>query len=164
MRALLCACAMVVAMTTTSATAQVLDFENLDGWADDNHQAALTAFLQTCDTFDAPDWQPICKLAADANASDASAKAFFELMFKPVLIGEIAANGQFDVVATVSGGGLSGQAGAVRHGISQALTKFEPGLRGSVKAAGFLTRDARVKERKHYGLKKARKAPQYSKR
>jgi membrane-bound lytic murein transglycosylase A len=88
MRALLCACAMVVAMTTTSATAQVLDFENLDGWADDNHQAALTAFLQTCDTFDAPDWQPICKLAADANASDASAKAFFELMFKPVLIGD----------------------------------------------------------------------------
>src|ERR1700757_3406275 len=57
-------------------------------------------------------------------------------------------NGQFDVVATVSGGGLSGQAGAVRHGISQALTKFEPGLRGGIKAAGFLTRDSRVFERK----------------
>lgn len=65
----------------------MLDFESLDGWADDNHAAALTAFRATCDTLDAPDWQPICKLAADAGGSDASAKAFFELMFKPVLIG-----------------------------------------------------------------------------
>ena len=73
-------------------------------------------------------------------------------------------NGQFDVVATVSGGGLSGQAGAVRHGISQALTKFEPGLRGSVKAAGFLTRDSRVVERKKYGRPGARKRFQFSKR
>jgi len=73
-------------------------------------------------------------------------------------------NGQFDVVATVSGGGLSGQAGAVRHGISQALTKFEPGLRGSVKAAGFLTRDSRVVERKKYGRAGARRRFQFSKR
>jgi small subunit ribosomal protein S9 len=73
-------------------------------------------------------------------------------------------NGQFDVVATVPGGGLSGQAGAVRHGISQALTKFEPGLRGSVKAAGFLTRDSRVVERKKYGRAGARRRFQFSKR
>ena len=72
--------------------------------------------------------------------------------------------GQFDIVATVIGGGLSGQAGAVRHGISQALTKFEPGLRGSVKKAGFLTRDSRVVERKKYGRAKARRSFQFSKR
>ncbi|MEA3538896.1 30S ribosomal protein S9 [Sphingosinicella sp.] len=72
--------------------------------------------------------------------------------------------GQFDVVATVSGGGLSGQAGAVKHGISQALTKFEPELRGVVKAAGFLTRDSRTVERKKYGRAKARKSFQFSKR
>ena len=72
--------------------------------------------------------------------------------------------GQFDVVATVSGGGLSGQAGAVRHGISQALTKFEPGLRGPIKANGFLTRDSRVVERKKYGRAKARRSFQFSKR
>jgi small subunit ribosomal protein S9 len=73
-------------------------------------------------------------------------------------------NNQFDVIATVSGGGLSGQAGAVRHGISQALTKFEPALRGVVKAAGFLTRDSRVVERKKYGRAKARRSFQFSKR
>ena len=67
--------------------------------------------------------------------------------------------GQYDVVATVTGGGLSGQAGAVKHGISQALTKFEPALRSTVKAAGFLTRDSRVVERKKYGRAKARKRP-----
>ena len=66
--------------------------------------------------------------------------------------------GQYDVVATVKGGGLSGQAGAVKHGISQALTKFEPALRATVKAAGFLTRDSRVVERKKYGRAKARRA------
>jgi small subunit ribosomal protein S9 len=73
-------------------------------------------------------------------------------------------NGQFDVIATVSGGGLSGQAGAVRHGISQALTKFEPGLRGGIKAAGFLTRDSRIVERKKYGRAGARRRFQFSKR
>ncbi len=73
-------------------------------------------------------------------------------------------NGQFDVVATVSGGGLSGQAGAVRHGISQTLTKFEPDLRGGIKAAGFLTRDSRVVERKKYGRAGARRRFQFSKR
>ena len=72
--------------------------------------------------------------------------------------------GQFDVVATVSGGGLSGQAGAVCHGISQALTKFEPGLRGTIKANGFLTRDSRVVERKKYGRAGARARFQFSKR
>ena len=72
--------------------------------------------------------------------------------------------GQYDVVATVKGGGLSGQAGAVRHGISQALAKYEPLLRSAVKAAGFLTRDSRVVERKKYGKAKARKSFQFSKR
>ena len=72
--------------------------------------------------------------------------------------------GQYDVVATVSGGGLSGQAGAVKHGISQALTRYEPALRATVKAAGFLTRDSRVVERKKYGRAKARRRFQFSKR
>jgi small subunit ribosomal protein S9 len=71
---------------------------------------------------------------------------------------------QYDVVATVKGGGLSGQAGAVKHGIAQALTKFEPVLRAPVKAAGFLTRDSRVVERKKYGRAKARRSFQFSKR
>jgi len=71
---------------------------------------------------------------------------------------------QYDVVATVFGGGLSGQAGAVKHGISQALTRFEPALRGTIKAAGFLTRDSRVVERKKYGRAKARRSFQFSKR
>jgi small subunit ribosomal protein S9 len=78
----------------------------------------------------------------------------------------VAANrlGQFDVWCTVKGGGLSGQAGAVRHGISRALTYFEPALRPLLKQQGFLTRDSRVVERKKYGKHKARKRPQYSKR
>jgi len=72
--------------------------------------------------------------------------------------------GQFDVWATVSGGGLSGQAGAVRHGISRALTFYEPGLRPILKHGGFLTRDSRVVERKKYGKAKARRSFQFSKR
>ena len=72
--------------------------------------------------------------------------------------------GQYDVVATVIGGGLSGQAGAVRHGISQALTRYEPALRTTVKREGFLTRDPRVVERKKYGRAKARRSFQFSKR
>ncbi|MFM6832600.1 MAG: 30S ribosomal protein S9 [Novosphingobium sp.] len=71
---------------------------------------------------------------------------------------------QYDIVCTVKGGGLSGQAGAVKHGIAQALSKFEPELRSAVKAAGFLTRDPRVVERKKYGRAKARKSFQFSKR
>ena len=72
--------------------------------------------------------------------------------------------GQYDIVATVKGGGLSGQAGAVKHGISQALSKYEPALRSTIKAAGFLTRDSRVVERKKYGRAKARRSFQFSKR
>ncbi|OHC75638.1 MAG: 30S ribosomal protein S9 [Rhodospirillales bacterium RIFCSPLOWO2_12_FULL_58_28] len=72
--------------------------------------------------------------------------------------------GQFDVFCTVKGGGLSGQAGAVRQGISKALTLFEPGLRPPLKAGGFLTRDSRVVERKKYGKRKARRSFQFSKR
>ena len=73
-------------------------------------------------------------------------------------------DGQFDIVVTVKGGGLSGQAGAVRHGISKALTYYEPGLRGVLKKGGFLTRDSRVVERKKYGKAKARRSFQFSKR
>jgi len=73
-------------------------------------------------------------------------------------------SGQFDVMATVSGGGLSGQAGALRHGLSRALVNFEPALRGVLKAGGFMTRDARVVERKKYGKAKARRSFQFSKR
>ena len=73
-------------------------------------------------------------------------------------------NGQYDVICTVKGGGLSGQAGAVKHGIAQALTKYEPALRSAVKAEGFLTRDSRTVERKKYGKAKARKSFQFSKR
>jgi small subunit ribosomal protein S9 len=72
--------------------------------------------------------------------------------------------GQYDVRATVSGGGLSGQAGALRHGISRALTHYEPELRGVLKKGGFLTRDSRVVERKKYGKRKARRSFQFSKR
>ncbi|AMK24302.1 MULTISPECIES: 30S ribosomal protein S9 [unclassified Sphingobium] len=72
--------------------------------------------------------------------------------------------GQYDVIATVKGGGLSGQAGAVKHGIAQALSKYEPALRSAVKAEGFLTRDSRAVERKKYGKAKARRSFQFSKR
>jgi small subunit ribosomal protein S9 len=72
--------------------------------------------------------------------------------------------GQFDVMATVAGGGLSGQAGAVKHGISKALQLYEPALRPALKAAGFLTRDSRTVERKKYGKRKARRSFQFSKR
>ena len=84
------------------------------------------------------------------------------ILKQPILAA--ARDGQFDVIATVVGGGLSGQAGAVKHGISQALTKFEPILRAPVKAAGFLTRDSRTVERKKYGRAKARRSFQFSKR
>jgi len=73
-------------------------------------------------------------------------------------------SGQFDVMATVKGGGLSGQAGAVKHGISRALQLYDPALRASLKAAGFLTRDSRTVERKKYGKRKARRSFQFSKR
>ncbi len=71
---------------------------------------------------------------------------------------------EFDVVASITGGGVNGQAGALRLGIARALLELDPELRGQLKAEGFLKRDAREKERRKYGLKKARKAPQYSKR
>ena len=76
----------------------------------------------------------------------------------------LGAEAQFDVVARISGGGVTGQAGALRLGVTRALTLLDPDNRPALKKAGFLTRDPRVKERKKYGLKKARKAPQYSKR
>jgi small subunit ribosomal protein S9 len=81
---------------------------------------------------------------------------------QPILLTE--RNGQFDILATVSGGGLSGQAGALRHGISKALTYYEPELRAVLKRNGFLTRDSRVVERKKYGRRKARRSFQFSKR
>ena len=72
--------------------------------------------------------------------------------------------GKVDIVVTVAGGGVSGQAGAIRHGISRALVVMNPEFRAALKAAGFMTRDPRMKERKKYGLKAARRAPQFSKR
>ena len=71
---------------------------------------------------------------------------------------------QFDIVCTVAGGGVTGQAGAIRHGLSRALLQYDESVRPVLKKAGFLTRDPRMKERKKYGLKKARRAPQFSKR
>ena len=81
---------------------------------------------------------------------------------QPLELTETAA--QFDIVCTVAGGGVTGQAGAIRHGAARALLQFNPELRGALKKAGFLTRDPRMKERKKYGLKAARRAPQFSKR
>ncbi len=72
--------------------------------------------------------------------------------------------GKFDIVCSVAGGGVTGQAGAIRHGLSRALLQYEPEFRAALKKAGFLTRDPRMKERKKYGLKGARRAPQFSKR
>ena len=72
--------------------------------------------------------------------------------------------GHFDVIARCNGGGVSGQAGAIRHGVARALLSVNPEFRATLKAAGFLTRDPRMKERKKYGLKAARRAPQFSKR
>ncbi len=72
--------------------------------------------------------------------------------------------GRYDVLVNVGGGGTTGQAGAIRHGVARALLKADPELRGALKRAGFLTRDPRMKERKKYGLKAARRAPQFSKR
>ncbi|MBP0573438.1 30S ribosomal protein S9, partial [Mycobacterium tuberculosis] len=84
------------------------------------------------------------------------------LILQPILASN--RDGQFDINATVEGGGLSGQAGALRHGISKALTYFEPELRSVLKPYGFLTRDSRVVERKKYGKRKARRSFQFSKR
>ncbi len=84
------------------------------------------------------------------------------LVRRPLVVTETA--DKFDVVAKVEGGGPTGQAGAVRHGIARALAVMDPELRAVLKKAGLLTRDPRMKERRKYGLKKARKAPQYSKR
>ncbi|WP_338834855.1 30S ribosomal protein S9 [Bradyrhizobium septentrionale] len=90
------------------------------------------------------------------------ARPVLRMMIQQPLVAA-ARNGQYDVICTV-GGGLSGQAGAVRHGISKALTNFEPELRGVLKKGGFLTRDSRAVERKKYGKAKARKSFQFSKR
>jgi small subunit ribosomal protein S9 len=81
---------------------------------------------------------------------------------QPFLVTDLLGN--YDVIANVHGGGISGQAGAIRHGIARALLKVDPDLRGALKREGLLTRDARMKERKKYGLKAARRAPQFSKR
>jgi small subunit ribosomal protein S9 len=100
--------------------------------------------------------------------NDRPLEKFFPNKVHQQLISEprvtLGAEGQFDIVARVSGGGVAGQAGALRLGIARALTVVDPENRPTLKRAGFLTRDARVTERKKYGLKKARKAPQYSKR
>ncbi|MGE6785603.1 30S ribosomal protein S9 [Ensifer adhaerens] len=95
--------------------------------------------------------------------SDYFARPVLQMILQQPIVAA-ARDGQFDIDATVAGGGLSGQAGAVRHGISKALTYFEPGLRSVLKRGGFLTRDSRVVERKKYGRAKARRSFQFSKR
>ena len=89
-------------------------------------------------------------------------EALFNFAMTPFKVTDTA--GHFDVKARIDGGGVSGQAGALRHGISRALLEMDPEFRPALKAAGFLTRDPRMKERKKYGLKAARRAPQFSKR
>ncbi len=91
------------------------------------------------------------------------ARPVLQMILKQPLV-TAARSSQYDVICTVSGGGLSGQAGAVRHGISKALTYYEPELRGVLKKAGFLTRDSRIVERKKFGRAKARRSFQFSKR
>lgn len=81
---------------------------------------------------------------------------------QPLAVAEV--EGKFDLVVRVGGGGVSGQAGAIRHGLARALLQYDENLRPALKKAGFLTRDPRMKERKKYGLKAARRAPQFSKR
>ncbi len=110
-------------------------------------------------------------IKAGSGKITVNGKPFSAYFARPVLqmilqqpIVAAARDGQFDIDATVAGGGLSGQAGAVRHGISKALTYFEPGLRSVLKRGGFLTRDSRVVERKKYGRAKARRSFQFSKR
>lgn len=104
------------------------------------------------------------KIMVNSREVDAYfARPVLRMMIQQPLVA-VARAGQYDVICTVAGGGLSGQAGAVRHGLSKALTNFEPDLRGVLKKGGFLTRDARVVERKKYGRAKARKSFQFSKR
>ena len=99
----------------------------------------------------------------DKDFSDYFARPVLQMVLRQPIVAA-ARDGQFDIVATVAGGGLSGQAGAVRHGISRALTYYEPGLRSVLKKGGFLTRDDREVERKKYGKAKARRSFQFSKR
>lgn len=97
-----------------------------------------------------------------------SLEEYFPTRAHRMIVGEplrlVERDKDFDVVARITGGGVAGQAGALRHAIARALLEIDPELRGSLKAEGMLTRDSREKERRKYGLKKARKAPQYSKR
>lgn len=112
------------------------------------------------------------RIIAGGNGSFVINKHHIEDYFIKELLRKIAAqplvltgtNNKFDIAVNVRGGGLTGQAGAICHGIARALVKAEPNLQADLKKAGFLTRDPRMKERKKYGLKKARKAPQFSKR
>ncbi len=102
-------------------------------------------------------------LVNDKDFTEYFARPVLQMILRqPILAAD--RDGQYDIRATVSGGGLSGQAGALRHGISRALTYYEPELRAVLKKAGFLTRDARVVERKKYGRRKARRSFQFSKR
>jgi len=97
------------------------------------------------------------------NYTDYFARPVLQMVLQQPIVAA-SRDGQFDIVVTVAGGGLSGQAGAVRHGISRALTYYEPGLRPVLKKGGFLTRDSRTVERKKYGRAKARRSFQFSKR
>lgn len=110
----------------------------------------------------------LCEGLGDVKVNGRSIDEYFGLETLKLVVKQplnlTETTGRFDVICNVCGGGVSGQAGAIRHGVSRALLEFNPELRGVLKKAGFLTRDSRMKERKKYGLKKARKAPQFSKR
>ena len=99
----------------------------------------------------------------DRDIDDSFGLETLKLIVRQPLAGA-GVEGKFDIVVRVAGGGVSGQAGAIRHGLSRALLVYDENLRGELKKAGFLTRDPRMKERKKYGLKAARRAPQFSKR
>ena len=117
-----------------------------------------------------PPWPGcICSPTAPARSpSTADIDDYFGLETLKLLVRQPLATtdtlGKVDIVATVTGGGVTGQAGAIRHGVARALLQVNPEFRAALKAAGFLTRDPRMKERKKYGLKAARRAPQFSKR
>jgi small subunit ribosomal protein S9 len=156
-----------VAEPTGVTTTSVEDHADYAGYADDEYGADVPSEYTTETAQDAPARAAARRPVVTGNAAGTGRRKEAIARVR-ILPGSgqwlINAENSFDVVARISGGGVTGQAGALRLGVTRALTLVDPENRPALKKAGFLTRDARVKERKKYGLKKARKAPQYSKR